>query len=112
MNSISLEKLQSKWYKILKDTGFKDIEASCYKNDLNRRSTVAFTNKERLLNFHLALGAFLNKSTIPRHHRTILRMYGQGKHVLGKGGIVELTGYSDRGIRKIISKYKDIICKK
>jgi hypothetical protein len=103
--------LQNLWYKKLKDTGFNDIETTngFLKNPDIR--TINWQNREKILEFYLALDSFLNHCIIPMQDRLIMELYSEGVFVTGKNGIAKQANISIRTTWRIISYYKKIVIK-
>jgi hypothetical protein len=103
--------LQKEWYDKLKPD-FKDIEDSKGNLKQHDRRTIAFDNRDKLQDFFNKLDTYLTQNDdIPDKDREILELYTQGIHIKGPQGIIELTGWSDATIRKLIRRYKSMLLK-
>ncbi len=106
----AFKKINKEWRKRLKNDGFQDIEDASENLEQYDRRTIAFENRDRILEFFLKLDHYLtNTKGIPKKHRQILELYSAGTYIKGPNGIIEQTGLSDKQVRNIIKKYKTII---
>ena len=104
------QSLKSEWDAKLKASGFVDVENKDGSLKQLDRRTIAFPFRDKIVDFHSKLGNYLSEATdLPDDHRRILELYNEGTRITGAGSIKEQTGYSDRGIRYIISRYKTLI---
>lgn len=108
--SKSFKQLKLEWYSKLKDNGFKDLEDSkgnLYQPNLR---TITWQNKERILEFFLSVGSYLNSDTYIRgKDRVILVLWSNGRKLTE---ISSITGVSYSQIRVIINKHKKVILSK
>ena len=101
------KRLNDEWAKKLKDSGFKDIENKDETLKEPNTRTIAFQNRDKILDFHLKLSSYLNsRAKIPDDHRKILELYNNGVYITGVNSIVEQTGYSKRGVLYLLKRYK------
>lgn len=102
-----LKALKKEWDLKLKDSGFVDLEDS--KNRLKSKDirTQNFIHREAILNFFLALDAYLiSNKEIPSRHRQVLEYYSAGQNLIK---IRDISKYSLSAIKLIIKKYKKIV---
>lgn len=98
--------LQKKWYRILKETGFDDLEASGELYQPNLR-TVGWQNQEQIRNFFLKLDDFLTNTTgISAVNRQVLEMWSAGK---SQQEISNVTNLAISNVKNIVYKYKQIV---
>jgi len=115
------KKLNDKWYTKLKKSGFQDVEN--FNGSLKEPDTRtnAYATRRETLAFYQKLSTWLQTAKISKEHRKILELYCQGIQITSKDRIVNntvipakpsiatITGWSDRGIRGVIYKYKRLI---
>ena len=99
-----LNSLKDFWYKELEKSGFVDIEDSRQNLKQPNIRTVAYQNRDIILEFFLKLDVFLNeRRDLNTLHRKILEFYSSGmKHIK----IAKLVNRSPRTIRRILARYK------
>jgi hypothetical protein len=105
-NKSTLTKLQSTWYKRLKDDGFNDIEdeKGRLKNSVIRISNVS--NKYKTLKYYTAIELILLNCHIPEIEREILEQYTTGQFITD---IAKRINRSRRYVTYIVSFYKEIV---
>jgi len=110
-DSPEFKALDAEWKKKLADSGFEDLEDAQENLTAPNNRTVAFQNRDLILDFFVKLDHYLTntKDKIKPEHRKILELYAKGTYVSGKNGIIEQTGYSKRGIEYVIARYKKIV---
>lgn len=105
--------LNKHWRKLLRDSGFVDLEDE--KGNLSQKDarTLAFADPGATITYYALLTEYLNASnSISDRDKLILELYSNGIYITGKNGIVERTGWSDRTIRNVITKHKKVFLKK
>lgn len=101
-----LKEIKSEWYLKLKQTGFVDIEDEYGRIKNHDRRTIAFENRDKILDFFLTLDNFLITQTLPDLHREILQAYTEGTYIKQ---ICKRVKRSDAYVRNVIRHYKKII---
>lgn len=102
-----LEELKKVWYAKLKEVGFVDIEDDRQNLKAHNTRTIAFENRDIILDFFLRLDAYLLETKdIPDIHRLILELYSKGEKIKRIAFTVRMTRQS---IHKIINRYKGVI---
>lgn len=100
-------KLKTEWEAKLKASGFEDIEKPTGALKTYDRRTLAWENKELILEFFLKLDQYLTKNgNIDQLDRQTLELYSAGKRIKH---ITEVTHRSDAWVRSTIRKYKRMI---
>lgn len=99
--------LKVEWEAKLKASGFEDIEKSTGALKTYDRRTLAWENRELILEFFLKLDQYLTKNgNIDQLDRQTLELYSAGKRIKY---ITEVTHRSDAWVRSTIRKYKRMI---
>lgn len=102
--SKEFKKLQSRWYKKLKAAGFVDLEdkyENLYSPDTR---TIAWRNKDAILQFFLKLDSYLTETKrLPKNHRKILKLWSSGMY---QSDISKKTHIPLITVKLIIAKYK------
>lgn len=102
-----LKKLKARWYKKLEKSGFEDIEDDKGRLKSPDKRTLNFKNQESIRSFYLALDSFLEENgSLPRLHRKVLALSSKGVYTRD---IAKRLKYSERWIKKIIAKYRNLI---
>lgn len=107
-------KLNKTWQEKLAKNGFNDIENENGKLKDHDRRTISFENQEEIIVFIDKLQNYINTNKLPPKHKKIISLYCAGIHIKGDNSITSKLGYSpssEKYIRLIIKKYKDIILK-
>ena len=102
---------QQTWYQAAeKKEVFHDIEDSSGNLEQYDRRTMAFENKDRILDFFLTLDSYLtNTADVPPKERKILELYSQGVWVKGKNGIAKQCRVHFNTVYYCIRKYKKLL---
>jgi len=100
-------KLQSHWYELLRQQGFKDIEDKKGRLKQKDKRTIAYQNKDSIEAFFTELGFYLSEHLeIPKLDREILELYAQGIYIIH---IADEVNKSRWKVIQVIKKYKKII---
>ena len=103
-----LMSLQNMWDKILKDSGFNDIEDKHVNLKRHDTRTQSFQNQAEIRELFLILDNLLAVADgLPKFERKVLELYSQGTRI---NVIVSKTRASDRHVRNVIKRYQ-VICK-
>lgn len=98
--------LQTLWYQKLKDAGFEDIEDTNGGLKSPSFRTNALRDMEAVFDYFNRLSArVMADEDLSKNHRKVLQLYCTGIRLEGPNGICEQTGYSARGIQKLIKRY-------
>lgn len=98
-----LLKLKQMWYQRLKDEGFQDIECNDGSLKTYDRRTIAFDNRNAIMEFFLELDHYLAVTKLNDLDSQILNLYSQGMFITD---IAYALGYSRQWITKIVKKHK------
>jgi DNA-binding NarL/FixJ family response regulator len=104
-----LRELKKKWELKLKESGFKDIETSLGRLKQPNTRTIAFENRDLILDFFLKLDHYLssdNSRRIPDRDRLILELFSQGKKLRD---IAQQIQASESTVRNTVRVYKTVI---
>ena len=98
-------KSKAEWDRRLAESGFEDIEAPNKALKPNLR-TVAWTNRDRIRDFFLALDSYLSKTALPERDRAVLEAYSAGKYIKD---IAVLVNQSRSTVKNVIRRYRKLI---
>lgn len=98
--------LKAEWDLRLEQTGFDDIEDRYGRLKSPDTRTISFEDREAVLEFYLALDAFLNANKLPRRDRRILELHSCGIQTVKIAG---MTKVPLRTVKWLIRRYKLII---
>jgi hypothetical protein len=99
-------KLKCEWYSKLKDNGFKDLEDTHGRLKQPEKRTIAYNNKERIFNFYMLVGEYINQEPLKPKHKLILYLWSQGRKVRE---IQAILGKPYSWLHLVIGKHKKII---
>lgn len=99
--------LKTAWYEHLEGDGFDDLEDKKENLKQHDRRTIAWENKELILDFFLSLDHFMHLyEDMPRFERSVMTLYSQGYHV---PHIALHTKASKRNVKYVVARYKGLI---
>lgn len=101
-----LKDLKKVWYQILKDRGFVDIEEESGAIKTYDRRTIAFDNRQKILDFYLDLSAYIQNNELKSLDKRILTLYGEGYFI---NEIAFIVGKSRQWTNQIIKKHKILL---
>ncbi len=100
-------KLKAQWDRKLAKSGFEDIETPTGELTHHNIRTLAWANRDIILEFFLKLDTYLVKtSDLPSLHRKVLELYSAGKYI---NEITTAVHRSRTTVKNIIKKYKILI---